>query len=82
MKILITIEVPAITSQFDAWLPTSLKIKELAPLITKAVEELSEHTYVSSGAEVICYKEGGITLQPQYTLLHYEISTGDHLMVL
>ena len=82
MKILVNVTVPAISEQYDILLPDSLKIKNLIPLIAGAVEETSNHLFVSSGYEILCSIENNIRLDQHATFETYEIKNGDHLIMI
>ena len=78
MEILLNIEVPALSEKYDVLVPDFLTVSELIPLIAGAVEDMSEHRYKSSGAEILC-GDGNI-FSSRYTLKHYSVANGDHLM--
>lgn len=79
MDILLNIEIPAVSENYDVLVPDFLTIKELIALISDAVENMTEHRYKSSGNEVLCY-DGNI-ICPQHTLKQCSVSNGDHLMM-
>ena len=82
MKILVNVSVPAIGETFDILVPVSMRIKSITPLIAEAVESLSNHIYVSSGAESLCSSDKNILLRPNATLKQYGIQNGDHLVMM
>ena len=59
-----------------------MSIRELIPLIVKAVFEQSNQIYVSSREEVLCYMEIESILKPDLTLGKNGIKNGDHLMLI
>ncbi|MCD7819603.1 MAG: EsaB/YukD family protein [Lachnospiraceae bacterium] len=81
-KILICLEVPSISQSYEIYVPDFLAVKELIPLLVKAVSELSENRYVSSGCEFLCAKEPDFLLDEDAALSHYEIGNGDHLLLM
>lgn len=82
MKILINIYVPAIGMRYDILVPSFLRIRNVTVLIAEAVENLSNHIYVSSGAERLCSADKNILLRPHATLEQYGIQNGDHLVMM
>lgn len=82
MKILVNVYVPAIDMAYDILVPRVLRIKNITALIAEAVENLSNHIYVSSGAECLCSKDKRILLRPNATLEQYGIQNGDHLVMM
>ena len=82
MKILVNITVPAISEQYDIFVPTNVRIKIIASLVANTVEELSDHRYVASGSECLCSLEKNILLRHGATLNDYGIQTGDHLIMM
>lgn len=82
MKILVCIYVPAISKKFDVWIPDFLSIKEIISLIVKAVKELSNSKYVSSGFEFLCLKEKNLLLKDNATLKEYGVRNGDNLILI
>ena len=81
-KILVLLEVPSISKGYDVYIPDFLEVKELTALIIKAVEQMSDHQYVSSGHEFLCVKEKNLLLKQGETLEKYGIKNGDHLILL
>ena len=82
MKILVNIYIPAIGERYDVRIPNFLRIKSVTSMIANAVEELSNHLYVSSGDEQLCSVEKNILLRHNATLKQYGIQNGDHLILM
>ena len=82
MKLLVNISIPAIGEKYDVLVPDFLRIKSVIPLIAEAVENLSNHMYVSSGAECLCSADKNILLRHNATLKQYGIQNGDHLIMM
>lgn len=82
MKILINVYVPAIEMKYDILVPSFLRIRNIASLIAETVENLSNHIYISSGAEYLCSVDKNILLRPNATLEQYGIQNGDHLVMM
>lgn len=82
MKILINVYVPAIEMKYDILVPSFLRIKNITALIAETVENLSNHIYISSGAECLCSADKNILLRPNATLEQYGIQNGDHLVMM
>lgn len=81
-KVLIRLEIPAIPDSYDIWVPDFLPIKEIIPLLTKAIQELSDDVYRRSGTEQICNCEREQLLNPNCTLKSNGIKNGQHLLLL
>lgn len=81
-KILVSLEVPAISGKYDISIPDFLEVNELVPLLASAVEELSDHKYVSSGHEFLCLKEKRMLIKDDETLKSYGLKNGDHLVLI
>lgn len=82
MKILLNIYVPAVGQRYDVLVPNFLRIKSVTTLVASAVENLSDHLYVSSGEECLCSAEKNIVLRSNATLEKYGIRNGDHLVMM
>lgn len=82
MKILVSIKVPAIAEKYDMLLPSTMRVKNLVPMIAEAVEGLSNNMYVASGRECLCSIEKNIQFRPNTTLDQYGIQNGDHLIMI
>ena len=82
MKLLVNVYIPAVSKQYDIWVPTSLRVRTVVSLIAQTIEELSNHLYVASGNENLCSVEKNILLRPNATLEKYGIKNGDHLVML
>ena len=80
-KILVLVEIPSISKKFEVYLPVFLMIEEIIPLIIKAIKELSNEQYVSSGYEFLCLKEKSILLKGERKLESYDVKNGDHLIL-
>lgn len=81
-KLLLTLEVAAISQNFEILVPGFLKIKDLIPLFVKIAEELSGNLYKTSGTEFICSFMEDTILDSNNTLDEYNIKNGDHLLML
>jgi uncharacterized ubiquitin-like protein YukD len=81
-KLLICLEVPSISALFEMYVPDFLPVKELIPLLVKAVKEMSSDRYVSSGCEFLCAKDPDYLLDDDAALAFYDIGNGDHLVLM
>ncbi len=81
-KILIRLEVPAVSRHFELYAPDFLPVKELTVLMINAVKELTDGAYLSSGKELLCSMEKNTILDEDATLFGYNIENGEHLMLL
>lgn len=82
MKILVNIRIPAISENYDVLIPDDLRINDAISLISSAVESLSNHLYVASGEECLCWVERNARLGLCTTLGAYGIQNGDHLIMM
>lgn len=82
-KILIALEVPAIKEKYDLFIPNFLTIEECTILLAKAISDMTQKQYVSSGKEVLlyCSTEGYIILNKKYTILDYGLKNGELLYI-
>lgn len=51
-KILICLQVPAISRSFDVFVPLDMNINELIEVLVKGVIEMSDNSYISSNEEI------------------------------
>lgn len=82
MKILVNVSVPAIGERYDILVPAYMRVGSVTALIAEAVGTLSNHMYVSSGAEFLFSADKNIQLRPNATLEKYGIQNGDHLVIM
>lgn len=68
--------------KYDILVPCFMRIRSVTALIAGAVENLSNHMYVSSGEECLCSVEKNILLRHNATLEKYGIKNGDHLILM
>lgn len=81
-KVLVALECPSISKSYDVYIPDFLSVNMAASLLGKALEELSDYHYVSSGHEFLCLKEKRILLKGEASLKDYGIENGDHLIIM
>ena len=82
MKTIITLIIPAIGASYDVLVPGFMKIADLTPLLSSAVQELSGDNYVSSGNELLCHKETNQLLIQECSLDDYKVQNGDHILII
>ncbi len=80
-KILICLQVPAISRSFDVFVPLDMKINELIKVIAKGVVEMSNNSYISSNEENLNLKNN-ILLNPMLTLQSYGIKDGEEIFLI
>ncbi len=80
-KVCVIVETPAICREDDMLLPDYLPIEVLKKLIADAVKELSSGAFVPTGKELLCRRDDGSILHPDYTLGDYAVTNGMHLML-
>lgn len=81
-KLIIHLIIPAITQEYDMYIPTSVSIRELTELIVRAVKEITNNFYVSSGSEILCLKERNLMLIQEETVKSYAVQNGDHIIMI
>lgn len=81
-KILISLECPAIAESWDVYVPDTLTAGQAAGLMGRALEELSEGCYVSSGHEFLCHRERDVLLKESEELRNYGLQNGEHLIIM
>lgn len=82
MKKLVSLFVPAISQSFDLFVPFDLEISKLIPVLTEAVETLSDNLYIQSGEELLCSADKSIVFLGCLCLDSYSIHHGEHLVLL
>lgn len=82
MKILVELTVPVIGETYEIWVPKHLKIKMLTQMTVKSVRALSGEKYVPSGTERLCFRGEAKLLDPDLTLMDYNIKNGDQLLLI
>ena len=81
-KVLINLEVPSISEKYEILIPVFLKIGDVIELLIQTVNELSGGLYSSSGNEILCSRTGDFTLGNEARICDYDITDGDHLMIM
>lgn len=76
-KVMITLVVPSLGEKFDVLLPIFLTIRELTPLLTKALTEITENRYVASGSEILCSGERQAVFDQMSTIKECGIQNSD-----
>ena len=77
-KILIFLRIPSVGSEYEIYVPDHVCVRELIPLLSDAVSELTRHLYVQSGSEMLWRAEQNLLLDENKTLNDYEIGNGGH----
>lgn len=80
-KIIICLQVPAISRSFDVFVPLDMEIGELTEVIVKGVVDMSNHSYISSNEENLNLKNN-ILLNPLLTLQSYGIKDGEEIFLI
>lgn len=81
-KIIISVEIPAISQIYDVLINPEMRVEEITGLLCKAVEDASDHAYVSSGSEILCLVKEQRTLRGAELFSRYNLKKGDHLLML
>lgn len=80
-KILICLQVPAISRSFDVFVPLDMNINELIKVLVKGVIEMSDNSYISSNEENLNLKNN-VLLNPALTLQSYSIKDGEEIFLI
>lgn len=80
-KILLNLEIPAISERYDVLVNPELEIGVLTGLLCKVVEDVSNKNYVSSGSEILCLVDEQMVLKRNEPLCRYDVKNGDRLMM-
>lgn len=80
-KILICLQVPAISRSFDVFVPLDMSINKLTEVLVKGVIEMSDNSYISSNEENLNLKNN-ILLNPTLTLQSYVIKDGEEIFLI
>lgn len=80
-KIIINLEIPAISQKYDVMINPEMSVEEITRLICKVVEDLSDHAYVPSNSEILCVAEDQRILRGAELFSRYSIKNGDHLLM-
>ena len=81
-KILVGIHVAAVKQKYDAFVPTDIRISQLASMIADGVADLTDGKYESSGFEMLSLKEPECLFNPTLTLEDYQIKDGTQLYLI
>ena len=80
-KKLVNVEIPSMGENYDMFIPDFLKVGDVLKLLIKAVTELTNNRYVSSGCELLCIREREMILKGDELLSDYNVKNGDHLVL-
>lgn len=80
--ILVNLCVPTISKNYDVFLPTTIAISRLMPMLISGVIEVSGKAYFSSGCEVLISVEQNMVFQLNCCLADYNIEDGASLILL
>ncbi|MDY4111007.1 MAG: hypothetical protein SOY48_09025 [Eubacterium sp.] len=80
-KILICLQVPAISRSFDVFVPLDMNINDLTQVLVKGVIEMSDNSYISSKEENLNLKNN-VLLNPSLTLQSYGIKDGEEIFMI
>lgn len=81
-KILVEIQVPAIGTSYDFWIPVHLYLNEVLLSVGKALEDLSNGSFLLSEDTVICDKADGAILNLEKTVADLGIKNGSVLLLI
>ena len=80
-KLLVEIYVPAIGNSYDVFIPHNARVFELLPLISEAVEKLSNGLFVPN-APVLCNGVTGVIYYSRLTVEDMKLKNGSKLMLI
>lgn len=81
-KTLLTVEIPAISKEYDVLVNSETTVGEITELLCRAVEDASDQAYTSSKSEILCLIEEQRVLKGNEVFGKYNIKNGDHLLML
>lgn len=81
-KVLVMLEVPAISETFEVKVPDNLPVGELTYLLAKSVEDITEGRYRQSNTELLCSRERDALLNEAKTAGAYKLQHGEHLILM
>ena len=81
-KVLVSLYVPCVGQKYDIYVPVFLEIREVAVLLSEAVEKLTNGKYHATGDELLCEKENNIVLDMKCQIQDYNIKNGDELILI
>ena len=80
-KLLVEVYVPAIGSVYDVFIPIGAKVYELAPLISTAIEKLSDGLFASADT-VLCDGVSGSIYNINLSVEDMKLKNGSRLMLI
>ena len=81
-KMIIRLEVPAISEHFDVFVTSNINTGKLVNLLCIVVEDVSDHRFAPSGNETLCFERGKQVLRVDEPLSKYQICNGDCLYLI
>ena len=81
-RIRIYLHVPYLNQRYELYVPTNLQLSALLQIITEALKEITNNTYVSDGKEMLCRKKTNNALSYERTLSSYSIKNGEEIVLM
>lgn len=81
-KIIIEVYLPAAGKSFDVSIPRSLKVWEIASLLSGALAELSDGSFAPSEQTTLCDRGSGAILNLNITAEELGLKNGSKLMLI
>ena len=80
--ILVEIYLPVTGKAYDVILPKKCKMYEVTHLVSKAVSELSEGTFIPSDDTIICDRASGAVFNINLSVEELDLTNGSKLMLI
>lgn len=81
-KIILNIKIPAISKDYDVLINPDMNVKDIIILLCMAVEDATNHSYLSSGSEILCSAERMTILRNDESIKKYGLKKGETLLLL
>ncbi len=81
-SVLAEVYLPAMQQALDIWLPTSLPVHELVPLIGRAAASYFPDAFAADEDAVLCDRESGRVYSPAKTPADLGFENGARLMLM
>jgi hypothetical protein len=81
-KVLINVSVPSLADSYDVFIPRDIRINDVIPYISRAIERFSEGEYQSSSREILCEYITGKIFDINYSADELGIGNGSRLILI
>ena len=81
-KILVEVYLPVLHQSFDVYIPLTMQLHSVEPLLLKAIQEVTNGYYDYAQQAVICDRDTGEILDINQTALELSLQNGSRLMII